>query len=46
MWLLYILDGYRYWSKILLGTIPNPAYDLQVKVTDLEIHDKVLRLSF
>ena len=23
--------------KILLGTIPTPAYDLEVKVTDLEI---------
>ena len=35
--LLYILHGYRYWSKILNGTILTPAYDLEVKVTDLEI---------
>ena len=29
--------------KILFGTIPTPAYDLDVKVTDLEIYVKVLR---
>ena len=44
--LLYIWHDYRYWSKILLGTIPTPAYDLEVKVTDLEIDVKVLRQSF
>ena len=46
MELLYILDDYRYWSKILFGTIVIPAYDLKVKVTDLEIYVKILRLSF
>ena len=40
--LLYILHDYRYWSKILFGTIPTPAYDIEVKVTDLEIYVKVL----
>ena len=29
----------------LFGTIPTPAYDLEVKVTDLEINVKVLRQS-
>ena len=43
--LLYILHD-RYWSKILFATIPAPAYDLEVKVTDLEIYVKVLRQSF
>ena len=28
------------------GSIPTPAYDLEVKVTDLEIYVKVLLLSF
>ena len=36
--------AYRYWSKILFATIPIPAYDLEVKVT--EIYVKVLRQSF
>ena len=43
--LLYIWYDNRFWSKILLGTIltiPTPAYDLKVKVTDLEIYVKVL----
>ena len=44
--LLYIFHDYRYWSKILCGTIPAPAYDLEVKVTDLEIYVKVLLQSF
>ena len=35
--LLYILHGYRCRSEILLGTIPNPAYDLEVKVGDFKI---------
>ena len=35
--LLYICYDYRYWSKILLGTNPTPAYDLEVKITDLQI---------
>ena len=34
---------YRCWSKILFSTIPIPAYDLEVKVTDLEICVEVLR---
>ena len=46
MELLYIWHDYRYWSKILFGTIPTPAYDLEFKVTDLEIYVKVLRQSF
>ena len=44
--LLYIWHGYRYWSNILFGTIPAPAYDLKVMVTDLEIYVKVLHQSF
>ena len=40
--LLYIWHDHRYWSKILFGTIPTPAYDLEVKVTDLEIYVKLL----
>ena len=44
--LLYIWHDYRYWSKILFGTILAPPYDLKVKVTDLEIYVKVLRQSF
>ena len=35
--LLYNWHDYRYLSKILFVTIPAPAYDLEVKVTDLEI---------
>ena len=46
MELLYICHDYGYWFKILFGTIPSPAYDLEVKVTDLEIYVKILRLSF
>ena len=46
MELLYIWHDYRYWSKILFDTIPTLAYDLEVKVTDLEIFVKVLRLKF
>ena len=46
MGLLYIWHDYRYWSKILFGTIPIPAFDLEVKVTDLKIYIKVLRQSF
>ena len=41
-----IWHDYRYWFKILFCTIPTPAYDLEVKVTDLEIHVKVLRQNF
>ena len=44
--LLYIWYDYRYWSKILFGTIPIPAYDLEVKVTDFKIYVKVLYQSF
>ena len=45
--LLYIWYDYRYWSKILFGTIPTPAYDLEVKVMDLEeIYVKVFHQSF
>ena len=35
--LLYIWHDYRYSSKILFSTIPTPAYDLEVKVTDIEV---------
>ena len=35
--LVYIWYDYRYWSKILFSTIPSPAYDVEVKVTDFEI---------
>ena len=44
--LLYISHDYRYWSKILFRTIPTPAYDLKVKVTDFEIYVKVLHPIF
>ena len=44
--LLYIWLDYRYWSKILFSTIPIPAYDIEIKVMDLEIHVKVLCQSF
>ena len=44
--LLYIWHECRYWSKILFGTISNPADNLEVKVTDLEIYVKVLSQSF
>ena len=44
--LVYTSYDYRCWSKILLSTIHTPAYDLEVKVTDLEISVKVLRQSF
>ena len=40
--LLYIWYDNRYWSKILFGTTPSPAYDQKVKVTNLEIYVKVL----
>ena len=40
--LLYIWYDSRYWFKILFGTTHTPAYDLKVKVKDLEIYDKVL----
>ena len=30
----------------LFGTIPSPAYDLEFKVTDLEIYVKAFRQSF
>ena len=33
-------------AKFLFGAIPTPAYDLEFKVTDLEIYVKVLRQSF
>ena len=36
--LLYIWHDNRYWSKILLSTIPTPAYILEVKVKDIEIY--------
>ena len=44
--LLYIWHDYRYWSNILFGTVPYPAYDQEVKVTCLEFYVKVLRQSF
>ena len=34
---VYIWYNYRCWSKIFLGTIHTPTYDLEVKVIDLEI---------
>ena len=34
---VYIWYDYKCGTKILLGTIPTPAYDFEVKVTDLEI---------
>ena len=37
MALVYIWYNYRCWSKILLSPIHTPAYDLEVKVTDLQI---------
>ena len=46
MYLLYIWHDYRYWSKILFSTFRTLAYDLKVKVMDLEIYVKVLRQSF
>ena len=44
--LFYIWHDYRYWPKVLFGTIPTPAYDLEVKVTNLEIYVKVWRQIF
>ena len=41
--LLYVWHDYRYWSIICFGTILTPAYDLEVKVTELEVYVKVLR---
>ena len=43
--LLYIWHDYRYWLKILFGTIPTPVYDLHVvvEVKDLEMYVEVLR---
>ena len=43
---LYIWHDYRCWSKIFLGAIHIPAYDLEVKVRDLEIYVKVLCQNF
>ena len=40
--LQYICYDNTYWSKILFGTTLTPAYDLQVKVTHLEIYVEVL----
>ena len=34
--LVYIWCNDKHWSKVLYGTIPTPARDLLVKVTDLE----------
>ena len=42
MVLLYIWYDNRHWSKILFGTTSTPAYDLMVKVMNLEIDVKVL----
>ena len=44
--LLYIWLDNRCWSKILFGTIHISAYELEVKVTDVEIYVKVLHQSF
>ena len=35
--LINSLYNERYWSKILFTTIPTPAYNLKVKVKDLEL---------
>ena len=43
---VYTWHEYRYWCKILFVTIPTSVYDLETKVTDLEICVKVLCLSF
>ena len=43
---LYIWHDYRYWCKILFATIPTPSYDLEGKVTELEIYVKDLRQVF
>ena len=32
--------------QFFFGTIPTPAYDLEVKVMDLKIYVKVFRQSF
>ena len=32
---VYIWYDYTCWSKIFLGTIHTPAYDLEVKVTEI-----------
>ena len=36
--LVYTWYDYRCWSKILLSTIHIPAYDLEVKVTNLKLN--------
>ena len=36
VYLFHVWHDDRCWSKILCSTIPNPVYDLKVKVTDLE----------
>ena len=46
MGLFCIWHDYRYWAIILFDTIPNPAYDLEAKVMDLEIYGKVLCQTF
>ena len=35
--LVYIWYDDSYWSKVLFTTIPTPACDLKIKVTDLEL---------
>ena len=42
----YIWHDDKYWSKILFGTLPTPANDLEVKVTNVEIFVKVLHQRF
>ena len=32
----HVLLDVRCWSKILCSTIPNPVYDFNIKVMDLE----------
>ena len=46
VFLFYIWHDYRYWCKILFDTIPTPAYDLDVKVTDSEIYVKSFASKF
>ena len=40
--LVYVWYNDRYWSNILLGTIPIPMQHLKVKVTDLELCVNIL----
>ena len=46
--LVHVCYDDRYWSKILLSTIPTPMHGLKVKVTGLDMltfYAKVFRIS-